>query len=367
MIRILQVVNIMNRAGIENVLMNYYRNIDREKVQFDFLTHRPEKGAFDDEILALGGKIYRAPRLYPQNYLEYFKYMNQFFEEHSEYLVIHSHIDAMSFLPLLMAKRNKIPVRIAHSHNTNVDKDFKYILKQLFRAGINSVANVRYACSKEAGQYLFKKERFHVIPNALNTERFFFDSDVRLKKREELNLKDKFVIGHIGRFTAQKNHCFLINVFDKIAKENDNVVLLLVGDGELKEQITDEIKNRKLENQVIILDSRPDVNELYQAMDVFAFPSLYEGLGLVLVEAQVSGLLCLASDGVPEEAKISDKMEFLKLDENIWVKRIRKATKERNELRETVRTKRYDVREASVELIKSYTKLWNIAEEEHCK
>ena len=129
MIRILQCVNDMHRAGLETMLMNYYRNIDRDKIQFDFLTHRPNRSDYDDEIESLGGKMYYAPRLYPQNYPEYFKWMKRFFAEHPEYKVVHSHIDAMSYLPLKAAKAANIPVRIAHSHNTSIDKDFKYLLK----------------------------------------------------------------------------------------------------------------------------------------------------------------------------------------------------------------------------------------------
>ena len=139
--RVLQVVNDMHRAGLETMLMNYYRNINREDIQFDFLTHRAYKSDYDDEIISLGGKMYYAPRLYPQNYLQYFKWMRTFFYDHPEYQIIHSHIDTMSYLPLLAAKKARIPVRIAHSHNTSIDKDFKYPLKQFFRTQITSVAN----------------------------------------------------------------------------------------------------------------------------------------------------------------------------------------------------------------------------------
>ena len=146
MIRILQCVNNMHRAGLETMLMNYYRNIDRDQIQFDFLTHRPERGDYDDEIEQLGGRVYYAPRLYPQNYPAYFAYMKRFFAEHPEYRIVHSHIDSMSYLPLLAAKKAGIPIRIAHSHNTSLDRDFKYLLKQYFRKRIPSVANVHLTC-----------------------------------------------------------------------------------------------------------------------------------------------------------------------------------------------------------------------------
>lgn len=173
--RILQVVNDMHRAGLETMLMNYYRNIDRTKIQFDFLTHRPYKSDYDDEILSLGGRMYYAPRLYPQNYIQYFRWMDKFFEEHLEYQIMHSHIDSMSYLPLLAAKRANVPVRIAHSHNTSIDRDLKYPLKQLFRTRITKVANEYCACGEEAGKFLFGNRDFKVIPNAIETERFIYN------------------------------------------------------------------------------------------------------------------------------------------------------------------------------------------------
>ena len=355
MIRILQVVNIMDRAGIENVLMNYYRHIDKSQVQFDFLTHRVNDGAFDEEIKALGGKIYKAPRLYPQNYPAYFAYMKKFFKEHPEYQIVHSHIDAMSYLPLLAAKKAGIPIRISHSHNTNIDKDYRYILKQCFRAGINSVANLRKACSRDAGKYLFGKEEFQVIPNALDTSRFLYDSNVRCEVREELGITDKFVIGHVGRFTEQKNHAFIIELFEKVAIQREDAVLVLVGNGELKESVQDKVREKGLEDRVFILENRSDIQRIYQALDVFIFPSLYEGLGLVLVEAQISGLPCLVSVYVPEEAKISENMQFLELDVELWTEHIVNM-KQDNE-RQSVHTEYYDIHHATKELETMYMNL----------
>ena len=172
----------MHRAGLETMLMNYYRNIDRTKIQFDFLTHRPYKSDYDDEILSLGGRMYYAPRLYPQNYIQYFRWMDKFFEEHLEYQIMHSHIDSMSYLPLLAAKRANVPVRIAHSHNTSIDRDLKYPLKQLFRTRITKVANEYCACGEEAGKFLFGNRDFKVIPNAIETERFIYEEIASIAK-----------------------------------------------------------------------------------------------------------------------------------------------------------------------------------------
>ena len=316
MIRILHVVNDMHRAGLETMLMNYYRNIDRTKIQFDFLTHRPEKSDYDDEIIAMGGRMYYAPRLYPQNYPAYFKYMENFFAEHPEYQIVHSHIDSMSYLPLRAAKKAGVPVRIAHSHNTSIDWDFKYILKQFFRSRITSVANHYCACGKEAGEFLFKGKDSTVIPNAIEVDRFLFNQNIRKHKREELGLKDEFVLGHVGRLSYQKNHKFLIEIFSEVHKKNKNTVLLLIGVGEKEKEIKEQICKLGLDDAVRFLGSRSDVNELYQAMDVFVMPSFFEGIPVTGIEAQFSEVPCIFSTKVPKEVSFTDKCKFLTLEEN---------------------------------------------------
>ncbi len=314
MIRVLQCVNNMHRAGLETMLMNYYRNIDRTKIQFDFLTHRPDRSDYDDEIESLGGKIFHAPRLYPQNYPAYFSYMKIFFKEHPEYKIVHSHIDAMSYLPLLAAKKAGVPVRIAHSHNTSIDLDFKYILKRFFKSRINDVANYRLACGEEAGRFLFKKHEFEVLPNAVDAQRFYFNRDVNITKKRELQVEDKFVVGHIGRISYQKNHKFLIDVFFEILKREKNAVLLLVGTGDKENRVKEQVRKLGIEEQVHLLGNRDDADELYQAMDVFVLPSLFEGIPVVGIEAQFSGLPCVFSDKVPNEVAFTDSCRFLSLN-----------------------------------------------------
>ena len=237
MIRVLQCVNDMHRAGLETMLMNYYRNIDRTKIQFDFLTHRPDKSDYDDEILSLGGKVYYAPRLYPQNYPAYFKYMKKFFAEHPEYQIVHSHIDSMSYLPLLAAKKAGVPIRIAHSHNTSIDKDFKYILKQYFRKKVTKAANYYCACGQEAGEFLFPGKEFTFIPNAIEVDKFLYNEEVRDRKRKDLGLTSEFVVGHVGRLSYQKNHELLIRIFNELHKKDANTILLLIGVGEKENEI----------------------------------------------------------------------------------------------------------------------------------
>lgn len=324
MIRILHVVNDMHRAGLETMLMNYYRNIDRTKIQFDFLTHRPEKSDYDDEIISMGGKVYYAPRLYPHNYPAYFKYMEKFFQEHPEYQIVHSHIDAMSYLPLLAAKKAGVKVRIAHSHNTSIDKDFKYILKQFFRSRITSVSTHYCACGKEAGEFLFKGNDATIIPNAIEVDKFLFDKKMRKHKRDELGLKDEFTLGHVGRLSYQKNHKFLIEIFSEVYKRNKNTVLLLIGVGEKEDEIRKQIHRLGLDDAVRFLGNRSDVNELYQAMDVFVMPSFFEGIPVTGVEAQFAELPCIFSTKVPEEVSFTEKCQFITLEESIdkWAEAI---------------------------------------------
>lgn len=329
MIRILQCVNDMHRAGLETMLMNYYRNIDRTKIQFDFLTHRPYRSDYDDEIEKMGGKVYYAPRLYPQNYPVYFKWMKNFFKEHPEYKIVHSHIDTMSYLPLLAAKKAGVPIRIAHSHNTSLDRDFKYLLKQYFRLKINSVCTHRLACGEDAGKFLFGNRSFKVIPNAIDAEKFYFNEELRNKKREELGINSEFVVGHVGRLSYQKNHKFLIEIFKELLKKEPKSLLLLVGVGEKEQEIRNQVENLGIDDKVRFLGNRSDVNELYQAMDVFVMPSFFEGIPVVGIEAQFAGLPCIFSDKVPEEVKFNKMTVFISLSSSIndWITSIEKGKK----------------------------------------
>lgn len=358
MIRVLQCVNNMHRAGLETMLMNYYRNIDREKIQFDFLAHRQERSDYDDEIERMGGRIYRAPRLYPQNYRAYFAYMKQFFREHPEHKIVHSHIDAMSYLPLLAAKKANVPVRIAHSHSASVDFDAKYPIKQLFRLGLGSAATHYLACGQAAGKFLFRGNDFQIIPNAVDADAFRYKEAVRRAKRQEMGLEGKLVLGHVGRFTPVKNHEYLLDVFSQVLRMKLNSVLLLVGTGELEQKIRNMVESCGLSDYVRFLGNRSDVNDLYQSMDVFVMPSLYEGLPLVGVEAQFAGLPCVFSDEISREVQFTEKCCFLGLDKGTesWAKRvIQLGTTER--AAHTVECQKFDMKFACQNLEAYYKKL----------
>lgn len=359
MIRVLQCVNNMHRAGLETLLMNYYRNIDRTKIQFDFLMHRSERSEYDDEIESLGGRIFRAPRLYPQNYPAYFAFMEQFFREHPEYKIVHSHIDSMSYLPLLAAKKAGVPVRIAHSHSTAIDLDFKYPLKQFFRSQIKHVATHRFACGEEAGKFLFGGRAFQVIPNAVDGEKFRFQEDVRIEKRQELGIEGKTVVGHAGRFTYAKNHPFLLEIFCEVLKQEPNAVLLLAGTGEKEQEIRGVVKKLDVVQHVEFLGSRGDVHELYQAMDIFVMPSLFEGVPVVGIEAQYAGLPCIFSDKVPREVAFTDQCQFIDLKKSAtqWAQQILKSVHEANRT-QSINCTTYDIKNACHVLENRYTELF---------
>lgn len=321
-IRVLHVVTYMGRGGLETMLMNYYRKIDRKKIQFDFLVHRDFEADYDEEILKLGGKIYRMPVLNPFS-IEYHKALEKFFAEH-QYEIVHSHLDCLSAYPLRAAKKYGARVRIAHAHNKNQDKNFKYIIKLISKRLMPIYATHLFACSKEAGEWMFCGKKFVVMNNAIDAAKYVYNQKLEKIERETLNLSDNFVIGHIGRFNPQKNHDFLVDIFREILKYEPSAKLLLIGEGDGMEKIQGKVKKIGIQEEVIFLGNCADVPELLQAIDVFVFPSLYEGLGIAAVEAQAAGVPCVLSDQVPEECRIVENVEFLSLNESadLWARHI---------------------------------------------
>lgn len=303
--RVLQVVTNMDRGGLETMLMNYYRHIDRTKVQFDFLTHRQERAAYDDEIEALGGRIYRLPRLVPWS-KSYLSELNRLFDEHPEYKIIHVHQDCLSSVILKAAAKHDVPVRIAHSHSANQDKNIKYPIKLWYKRKIPRHATHLFACGKEAGDWMFSGAPYQIVNNAIDAAAYTYDADKRGELRRQLGLADELVIGHVGNYTQPKNHPFLLEIFTALLKKEPNAVLLLVGGGEEMSQIREKARKLGIAEHVHFLGVRSDVADLMQAMDVFVFPSLYEGLPVTMVEAQAAGLPCIISDKVPSECILTE-------------------------------------------------------------
>jgi glycosyltransferase involved in cell wall biosynthesis len=319
----------MNRGGLETMLMNYYRQMDRTKVQFDFMVHRSEEGHYDKEILELGGKIFRMPQIKPGNYRLYFKLLDEFFINHMEYKVVHSHINENSSFVLRAAKKAGIPCRIAHSHLSDLGIDVKLPFRMYARAFMKNNPNNYFACSKKAGQWLFgnkiaNSKEMKILNNAVNVNEFKYNETTRRRVRNELGINDELVIGHIGRFNKQKNHDFLIDIFQNVKQERKDAILILIGDGKLRASIERKIENLGLSLNIKLLGVRSDISDLMQAMDIFLFPSLFEGLPVVLVEAQAAGLKCIVSDAITEESDITGRVEFISLDESpeYWTNQI---------------------------------------------
>lgn len=305
-IRVLHVLQRMEAAGVQTLLMSIYRNIDRSKVQFDFLVHYSEKQFFDDEVESLGGKIHRLSVRQDFNLPKYLVELNRFFKEYPEYKIVHGHMPVLGYFYLSAAKDNGVPVRIAHAHTNQHFNNLKGKIAKVMKTLYAINANNYFACSKSAGEYFFGKDKkYTVIKNAIMTERFAYNEQIRNVKRKELGVDDKLVIGHAARFAEHKNHTFLIDVFAEIKKIRPDAVLLLVGDGELRPTMEAKVDKLGLSDDVRFLGVRADINELYQALDAFVFPSIFEGLGIVNIEAQASGVLTFCSDAVPVEANIS--------------------------------------------------------------
>lgn len=318
-------------GGIESVIMNYYRNIDRSKIQFDFLCNT-EKVAYEEEIKELGGTIYRITAR-SRDYKKYKQEMKNFFETHSkEYSTIWVNICSLANIDYLKyAKKYGIKHRIIHCHNSqNMDSFLRGLLHRWNKLFITKYATDFWSCSDDASSWFFNKKiiqdnKYVILKNAIDLEKFRFNKQIRKEYREKMNLEDYFVIGHIGRFHFQKNHDFLIKIFYEIQKKNKKSKLLLIGIGEDFEKIKKQVEEMKIEKNVIFLGSRNDVNCLLNVMDLFLFPSLFEGLPVALLEAQANGLPIVTSEeGVPKEAKIVNNFEYISLNKeaNYWAQKI---------------------------------------------
>ncbi len=324
-IRILHVLSIMDRGGAETFVMNIYRKTRRDIIQFDFVVHSSSLGAFDAEIHRLGGKIYSCPAFKGINYIQYTKWWNRFLDEHTEYRVIHSHIRSTASLILGISKL-KSRYSISHSHSISNGKNFSSIVKYLLQLPIRFIADSMIACSDEAGKWLFgksavKSSKFQVWKNGIDVQMFRYSEERRKLTRILLGLCDNFVVGHVGRFSKEKNHKFLLEVFKAYHDTNPKSLLLLVGDGSLIGKTKMLANELGISGCVHFLGVRKDIPALLDAMDCFLFPSLFEGLGISAIEAQTSGLPCLISDRVPQSVKISENTKFISIRKGtkLWV------------------------------------------------
>ena len=308
-IRVLNMFTIMDRGGAETMAMNYYRHIDRTKVQFDFLVHREQHGAYDDEIEALGGRIYRMCPIYPQNFTRYKRDLRAFFQAHPEYKIIHSHMSELGYFAFREAERQGVPVRICHAHSFPHEYDVKMIVRTYFKKRMMPYLTHLFMCGEDSGRWLYgrkNEERFVMLNNAIDSASYSYNANIREDVRKQLCLTNELIVGHVGRFSQAKNHPFMLKIFASLLEKEPNAVLLLVGGGEDMPKIQAKAQALGIAEHVRFLGVRSNVADLMQAMDVFVFPSLYEGLPVTMVEAQAAGLPCLISDKVPPECILTD-------------------------------------------------------------
>ena len=359
-IRILQVVTIMNRGGLETMLMNYYRTIDKDKIQFDFLVQREENGSYDEEIQYLGGHIYKIPSFNPLKHKKYLHAIDDFFKKnHKKYKIVHTHNNALGMYVLRSAKKYNIPVRIAHSHSSNYSIDYKVPFLLYAKNKLKNYTTDHFACGESAASWLFgNKANVRILKNAVNLNDFNYNEKYRREIRRKYDIQDKeLVIGHVGRFNKSKNHNFIISVFKEILKTT-NAKLLLVGSGDSEEKnIKELVKSLKIENKVIFAGTQTEVYKFLNAMDVFLFPSIHEGLPVTLIEAQANGLQCVISSSIPDECKITDLINFVSLKDNIsnWADTvISKGKLKRKDTSEDIKQSGFEINNATTILEKFY-------------
>ena len=315
-IRVLQVFAALDSGGVSNFVMNLFREIDTDRIQFDFAMTAGEKSLYDDEVLSRGGRIF-----YFDTTKNATTNLRRILREEGPFQVVHSHVFFYSGLVLAEAKKAKVPIRIAHAHNAHTGES-RSVPRIAYERGmqvlIRANATHMLGCSEKACRYVFgdkimKDPRAAVMPDGIDCDRFAFNPEVREQVRNEYGLNGKFVIGHVGHFNPAKNHEKILSVFAEVCRRRDDAVLLLVGDGELEQDVRNRVAELNLTDRVVFAGAHKDVERFYQAMDVFLFPSRYEGFGMAMIEAQCSGLKCVASDVVPEETNVSSNSKYLSL------------------------------------------------------
>lgn len=361
-VRILHMIGSMNIGGSQTMILNLYRAIDREKVQFDFVLDHHEERALASQFEALGARIYSVPTFTGKNINQVLQAWNTFFEEHPEYKILHSHVRSYASLYLPIARKHGLKT-IIHSHSTSNGSGIKALVKKTLQYPLRYLADYYFSCSEEAGRWLFgsktvTSEKHYVVRNAIDARAYRYDPLVREQYIAQLGLTGKYVYAHVGRFHPAKNHEFLLRVFKKISEKNPDAHLMLVGDGDLRSEIETQIAQLALTDRVLLLGNRHDISGVLQAADCFLFPSKWEGLGIVAVEAQAAGLPCICSDQVPRLVHVMPSCQFLALEEELWVQAALQASRERTDAYEQIVGAGYDVFTTAEWLYAFYQELW---------
>lgn len=358
----------MKYGGTEAFIMNYYRNINKNNVIFDFIFQGNEKGAFDDELIASGSRIFHVVFKKDNPYL--FSKQVAAILKNNEYKIIHSQMDAMGAWPLLIAKIKGVPVRIAHSHNTahQTNNKVQLFVNDFAKYILRRVSTHYFACGEKAGRWLYgnslvDKGKVELIHNAIDLKEYTYSMKKRKKIRDEFGIRDNdLLIGHVGQFRNQKNHIKIINLFNDFVKQNNNSKLMLVGSGELEDSIRKLCSKYNLLDKVIFTGARNDVSTILSAFDLFLFPSLFEGLSVVAIEAQANGIPCVFSNTISNETFINRNIKVINLedDDNIWIEAINDALKMgRINSEKSFSTNGYNIKIEAKKLEEKYIQLLN--------
>lgn len=361
--RVLHMMGSLEMGGSQAMVMSLYRAIDRSKVQFDFVLDC-DTNIFAEEIAQLGGRIFRLPKFNGRNFGEIRSAWRNFFENHPEYKILHSHIRSYASIYLPIAKEYGVKT-IIHSHNTSNGRGLKSMMKMALQYPLRFQADYFFGCSEIAGQWLFgkrivKSDRYYMLKNAVDVDRFSYRQEVRQQIRRELSVgEDTLLIGHVGRMNPQKNHRFLLDCFHEIAQQRENAMLLLLGDGELREELTQQIARLGLEKRVLLLGVRKNVQDYFSAMDCLMFPSLHEGLPVVIVEAQANGLHCFVSDTVTREVQVSELVRYLPITQGQapWVDAVLNCERTHKDVTEQIIASGFSIEASSGWLCDFYLKI----------
>lgn len=350
LIRILHMIGSLDIGGSQAMVINLYKAVDRSKIQFDFVMDHPSANSLVPIVKELGAKIYTMPTFKGGNIKEIRTAWSTFFIEHPEYKVLHSHVRSYASIYIPIAKKYGVKT-IVHSHSTSNGSGFSAVAKMILQYPLRFQADYFFGCSREAGEWLFgkkvvKSNRYHMLQNAIDTNLYIQNVKIREKYRRNLGIEGKRVFLHVGRLHPSKNHNFLLNVFAEVLKKQSDSILLIAGDGELRTEIEEKIKELHLDNSVIMLGSRNDIPNLLQASDCFLFPSKWEGLPVTVVEAQAAGVPCLISDHVTKDVGISELVIYLPIDDGIevWVNKIQRLDYQKKDVIADIKRAGFDVK-----------------------
>lgn len=362
--RILHVIGSLGMGGSQAMVMSLYRAIDRQQMQFDFVLDTQTEGVFENEIRQLGGRIYYVPKFNGRNGAKVRSAWHKFFREHPEYKILHSHVRSYASLYLPIAKKNGLKT-VVHSHNTSNGKGIASVGKWLLQYPLRHQADYFFGCSEWAGQWLFgkkvvKSDRYYMLKNAVDMDRFAFRPEIRQQIRQELGAEESTrVLGHVGRMNVQKNHAFLLRAFRDMVDAHPDTLLVLLGDGELREAVEKQIRELSLEKHVRVLGVKENAQEYMSAMDALLLPSLHEGLPVVVVEAQAAGLPCLIADTITREVALSELVHYLPINEGTepWVKAMDEVDFARKDVAEALAQQGFSVTHTAKWLCRFYQEI----------